>query len=226
MGSSILISLRERHNISRISILIMNKLFVAVVLFGAVYGDGGSHAHAPAASSGYAAPQDAYASPASEYAAPQYSAPAASYDAPSYEQTYDAPAYEPATGYEVSAPSYQAADPGLDFDLSKITELLPLFIAVFAAIIVAQLVAPIFSMLFGAKVNFLGGILSPLGQAKVDLINVFLQPFDLTIADCTPTGSNPCTNRAVNVGSGRSFGDYDVLEMIDMAQRAYESLTN
>merc|ERR1712088_282573 len=57
MGSSILMGLRERHNISRISILIMNKLFVAVVLFGAVYGDGGSHAHAPAASSGYAAPR-------------------------------------------------------------------------------------------------------------------------------------------------------------------------
>merc|ERR1711963_1089349 len=217
MGSSVLISLRERHNISRISILIMNKLFVAVVLFGAVYGDGGSHAHAPAASSGYAAPQDAYASPASEYAAPQYSAPAAS---------YDAPAYEPATGYEVSAPSYAAADAGLDFDLSKLTELLPLFIAVFAAIIVAQLVAPIFSMLFGAKVNFLGGILSPLGQAKVDLINVFLQPFDLTIADCDPSGSNPCPNRSTMAfqGAGRSFADLDVLEMIDMAQRAFEAL--
>ena len=200
----------------------MNKLFVAVVLFGAVYGDGGSHAHAPAASSGYAAPQDAYASPASEYAAPQYSAPAASYDAPSYEQTYDAPAYEAATGYEVSAPSYQAADPGLDFDLSKITELLPLFIAVFAAIIVAQLVAPIFSMLFGAKVNFLGGIFSPLGQIKVDLINVFLQPFDLTIANCDPTGQYPCANAAV-IPTMRSFGDIDVLQMIDMAQRAYES---
>merc|ERR1712117_502657 len=216
MGSSILISLRERHNISRIPILIMNKLFVAVVLFGAVYGDGGSHAHAPAASSGYAAPQDAYVSPASEYAAPQYSAPAAS---------YDAPAYEHATGYEVSAPSYAAADAGLDFDLSKLTELLPLFIAVFAAIIVAQLVAPIFSMLFGAKVNFLGGILSPLGQAKVDLINVFLQPFDLTIADCTPSGSNPCDNRSTMAfQGGRSFGDIDVLEMIDMAQRAFEAL--
>merc|ERR1712027_77096 len=189
----------------------MNKLFVAVVLFGAVYGDGGSHAHAPAASSGYAAPQDAYASPASEYAAPQYSAPAASYDAPAYEQTYD-------------APSYAAADAGLDFDLSKLTEILPLFIAVFAAIIVAQLVAPIFSMLFGAKVNFLGGILSPLGQAKVDLINVFLQPFDLTIADCTPSGSNPCDNRSTMAFQRRSFGDLDVLEMIDMAQRAFEAL--
>merc|ERR1711910_93078 len=79
MGSSILISLRETHNISRITILNMNKFIVAVALFGAVMGDGGSH-HAPAAhDSGYAAPADAYASPAAEYAAPSaYEAPTAS----------------------------------------------------------------------------------------------------------------------------------------------------
>merc|ERR1712110_664430 len=72
MGSSILISLRETHNISRITILNMNKFIVAVALFGAVMGDGGSH-HAPAAhDSGYAAPADAYASPAAEYAPPSF----------------------------------------------------------------------------------------------------------------------------------------------------------
>merc|ERR1711953_196654 len=136
MGSSILISLRETHNISRITILNMNKFIVAVALFGAVMGDGGSH-HAPAAhDSGYAAPADAYASPAAEYAAPSaYEAPAASYGAPTYEQEYAAPAYEP-TSYEASAPAYGAPDDSLDFDLSQLTELLPLFIAVFAAIII------------------------------------------------------------------------------------------
>merc|ERR1712223_1626618 len=165
MGSCILISLRETHNISRITILNMNKFIVAVALFGAVMGDGGSH-HAPAAhDSGYAAPADAYASPAAEYAAPSaYEAPAASYGAPTYEQEYAAPAYEP-TSYEASAPAY-----ALDFDLSQLTELLPLFIAVFAAIIIAQLVAPLFGALFGAKVALSGGIFNPLGQLKFDAI--------------------------------------------------------
>merc|ERR1712045_748370 len=110
----------------------MNKFIVAVALFGAVMGDGTGHGHsAPAASaSGYAAPADAYASPAAEYAAPSYEAAPTGYD----------------SGYGVPA-----AD-GLDFDLSQLTELLPLFVAVF------------------------GGIFTPLGQIKFDLINANLNP--------------------------------------------------
>merc|ERR1711874_956499 len=129
---------RNTH-ISRITIN-MNKFIIAVALFGAVMGDGTGHGHTtPAASAaGYAAPADAYASPAAEYAAPSYEAPAASYGAPTYEQEYAAPAYEAApTGYD-SGYGVPAAE-GLDFDLSQLTELLPLFVAVFAAIIVAQL---------------------------------------------------------------------------------------
>lgn len=205
----------------------MNKFIVAVVLFGAVLGDGGHHAPAPATGSGYAAPQDAYASPAAEYAAPSYEAPASSYGAPTYEQEYAAPAYEPATGYEVSAPAYgaPAADAGLDFDLSKLTELLPLFVAVFAAIIIAQLVAPLFGMIFNAKLGIFGGIFAPLAQTKVNIANLFLNPFNIAIADCTP--ANPangiCANNAVNVGQGRSFNDFNVIDMIDMAAKIYEN---
>merc|ERR1719361_2262445 len=99
----------------------MNKIIIAVALFGAVMGDGTGHGHsAPAASaSGYAAPADAYASPAAEYAAPSYEAPAASYGAPTYEQEYAAPAYEAApTGYDsgYGAPATE----GLDFDLRQL----------------------------------------------------------------------------------------------------------
>jgi len=197
----------------------MNKFIIAVALFGAVMGDGGHHAAPAASASGYAAPQDAYASPAAEYAAPAYEAPASSYGAPTYEQEYAAPAYEPSTGYEVSAPSYGVPSDGLDFDLSQLTELLPLFIAVFAAIIIAQLVAPLFGMLFGAKVGLLGGIFNPLAELKIDGLNLILNPFDLAIATCNPTGGRPCANNAP--GRKRSLGDFDVISMIDAAHTLY-----
>merc|ERR1711874_428327 len=219
--SSILISLRETHNISRITILNMNKFIVAVALFGAVMGDGGSH-HAPAAhDSGYAAPADAYASPAAEYAAPTaYEAPAASYGAPTYEQEYAAPAYEP-TAYEASAPAYGAPADTLDFDLSQITELIPLFIAVFAAIIVAQLVAPLFGALFGAKVALFGGIFNPLGQIKFDLLNAILNPLSLQVANCVPA-NGACTGNA-NFAP-RSLDSLNVIDMIEAASPIYSAM--
>jgi len=198
----------------------MNKIIIAVALFGAVMGDGTGHGHsAPAASaSGYAAPADAYASPAAEYAAPSYEAPAASYGAPTYEQEYAAPAYEAApTGYDsgYGAP----ADAGLDFDLSQLTELIPLFVAVFAAIIVAQLVAPLFGALFGAKVALFGGIFNPLGQIKFDLINAILNPLSLQVANCVPA-SGACTGNAMF--NGRSLESLNIIDMIDAASKIYE----
>ena len=199
----------------------MNKFIVAVALFGAVMGDGGSH-HAPAAhDSGYAAPADAYASPAAEYAAPSaYEAPAASYGAPTYEQEYAAPAYEP-TSYEASAPAYGAPADSLDFDLSQLTELLPLFIAVFAAIIIAQLVAPLFGALFGAKVALFGGIFNPLGQLKFDAINAILNPFGFSFASCDGTTGRVCTTINAQFMAGRSFSDIGILDMIDAANSLY-----
>merc|ERR1712038_1723067 len=184
------------HNISRITILNMNKFIVAVALFGVVMGDGGSH-HAPAAhDSGYAAPADAYASPAAEYAAPSaYEAPAAAYGAP--------------------------AD-SLDFDLSQLTELLPLFIAVFAAIIIAQLVAPLFGALFGAKVALFGGIFNPLGQLKFDAINAILNPFGFSFASCDGTTGRVCTTINAQF-MGRSFSDIGILDMIDAANSLYNA---
>merc|ERR1712045_727366 len=199
----------------------MNKFIVAVALFGAVMGDGTGHGHsAPAASaSGYASPADAYASPAAEYAAPSYEAPAASYGAPSYKQEYAAPAYEAsAPGYE----SYAApADAGLDFDLSQLTELIPLFVAVFAAIIVAQLVAPLFGALFGAKVALFGGIFTPLGQIKFDLINAILNPLGYQVANCTAT-SGACTGNATF--GKRSLDSLNVIDMIEAASQIYSAM--
>merc|ERR1711981_493742 len=133
--------------------------------------------------SAYAAPQGGYAAPSAAYApaapsgygAPDsgYGAPAAEYTSDSYEQPYDS--------YEA------AADDGGDlFDLSKILELLPLFLAVFAAIIVAQLFAPLLGVLFNAKVGLLGGVLGPLGGIKINAINAILAPFGLTLCNVGP----------------------------------------
>ena len=130
--------------------------------------------------SAYAAPQGGYAAPSAAYApsapagygAPDsgYGAPAAEYTSDSYEQPYDS--------YEADA-----VDGGDLFDLSKILELLPLFLAVFAAIIVAQLFAPLLGVLFNAKVGLLGGVLGPLGGIKIGAINAILAPFNLAL--CT-----------------------------------------
>merc|ERR1711981_189939 len=133
--------------------------------------------------SAYAAPQGGYAAPSAAYApsapagygAPDsgYGAPAAEYTSDSYEQPYDS--------YEADA-----VDGGDLFDLSKILELLPLFLAVFAAIIVAQLFAPLLGVLFNAKVGLLGGVLGPLGGIKIGAINAILAPFGLTLCNVGP----------------------------------------
>ena len=87
------------------------------------------------------------------------------------------------------------------------------FIAVFAAIIIAQIFAPLFAALFGAKVGLLGGIFSPLGQAKFDVINAILAPFNLVLGNV-----GTCT--AATFG-GRSIDDIGVVEMIDIANNMY-----
>ena len=164
--------------------------------------------------SAYAAPAVSYASEPA-YAAPEaaYGAPDAGYGAP--DAGYGAPEYAAPSGYEYTAA--QEADAG--FDLSKITELLPLFLAVFAAIIVAQLFAPLLGMLFGAKLDLASGILAPLSTAKIDVINAILNPFDLVLGNvgtCTAA-----TGRAST--SGFSMKSDNVISMLMKANEMYNS---
>ena len=132
--------------------------------------------------SGYAAPASSYGAP-SNYGAPTApAAPSDSYGFTGYEQPgYTAPA---------------AADDGGDlFNLDKILELVPFFLAVFAAIIVAQLFAPLLGVLFDAKV----GLLAPFGNAKIDLINAILTPFNLSLCSVAADGTLSVA------GTGREF---------------------
>lgn len=169
--------------------------------------------------SGYNAPSGGYASPAGGYGAPEtaYAQPSApaGYDAPQtgYEASYDAPAYE------------AAADAGGDlFDLSKILELLPLFLAVFAAIIVAQLFAPLLGMLFGAKLNLANGLLAPLGSAKIGLINGVLAPFNLAICTINPLAVAPRSIDARSLSEGFTMNaNHDMVDVV--AKMAYNGIT-
>ena len=179
---------------SELIITMARYLIAFAAIVGCAIADDSAYA-APAVS--YAS-EPAYAAPASEYGAPDaaYGAPDAGYGA----QEYAAP-----TGYEYTAA--QEADTG--FDLSKITELLPLFLAVFAAIIVAQLFAPLIGMLFGAKVDLASGILAPLSTAKIDVINAILNPFNLVLGNvgtCTaatgrasPSGFNVSPDNVISM---------------------------
>lgn len=166
-------------------------LLIAIALIGSVMGD-----------EGYAAPSQGYEQPSAGYGAPS-----ASYGAPASD--YGAPVYEP------SAPSYAGDDEG-KFDLDKILELLPFFLAVFAAIIVAQLFAPLLGMLFDLKV----GLLSPLAGTKLGLINSLLTPLNLAICD---TSVNPIVVAGTTT-TGRGFdATNDQIAMISqMAFKAFE----
>jgi len=220
MGSPCLNLVRERRkNESNQHLIAMARYFAALALLGAVLADGGSHhaASAPAAS---------YGAPTGGYEQPSYEAPAASYAPASYEQpSYDAPATgyaEPsATGYDASyADQTYAADTVDGFDLSKLLELLPLFIAVFAAIILAQLLAPLFMVLFDAKVGVLGGIINPFGQAKLDLLNAILVPLGYRLAN-----ANGSVNAVWGQGRSLSLDEFNILDAISMAEKVYEAMS-
>merc|ERR1711990_268426 len=148
-----------------------------------------------------------------------HSAPAASYGAPSYDTpSYDAPATgyaEPsAAGYEsYDAPSYGAADTVDGFDLSEILDLLPLFIA--------QLIAPLFGVLFNAKVGLLGGIINPFGQAKIDLINMVLIPLGYQI--CNANGTCPAVwgGRSLTTLTTLTDGEFSIMNALEIAEKLY-----
>ena len=160
-------------------------------------------------SSSYNAPEPQYAAaPSAGYAAPD-----AGYGAPS--GGYDEPSYSSGGGYE----DYGYEDDS-KFDLSKLEELLPLFLAVIVAIIAAQLLSPLLSQLLVLVV----GILPMALNIKAPIINMLLGPFNLAL--CTPVaGGTPTLFPAT---SGRSLAeDFGVSEdMMQIISDAYATLVN
>lgn len=172
------------------------------------------------------ADDSAYAAPAVSYASePAYAAPAAEYGAPDAaygapDAGYGAPEYAAPSGYEYTA----AQEDDAGFDLSKITELLPLFLAVFAAIIVAQLFAPLLGMLFGAKLDLASGILAPLSSAKIDVINAILNPFNLVLGNNDGT-CTPAKGRGFPSSSSFNVSPDNVISMLMKANDLYNDFS-
>merc|ERR1711910_148302 len=182
MGSPFLII--ERVGAKEDAAAMAKYLITTLVLAASALADDSS---AYAAPQGYGAPDSGYGAPAAEYAAESYEEPSSYYGEPA-----------------------EADAGGFDLDLSKILELLPLFLAVFAAIIVAQLFAPLLGVLFNAKVGLLGGVLGPLGGIKGGLINIVLNPFGLQL--CT-TATPPVAFTGRSSASGFSLNK----DMVDTA---------
>ena len=193
--------------IKRTNALLAFQMAVTVPLIAAcvslcvlqVYGDG--------AQAQYGVPDTGYDS---SYAAPTgtgYSAPSASYD-----YGYDQGGYG------------TAQEEGLD--LSKLTDLIPVFVVVFAAIILAQLVAPLFTSLLALVVAVIPGALG----FKVPIINALLNPFQLQLCDLA-TPPNPAMGRSfTSRDMGSIFGgDFDARQLdalttfVDEAVNAFSS---
>ena len=169
-------------------------LILAAVLIATAFADDGYAAPSggyAAPSGGYAAPNDGYSAQSSGYGAP--TAPADGYGAPA--DNYGAPAYNEPTGYAVAAPSENTDI----FNLEKIIYLIPFFLAVLAAIIIAQIIAPLIGLLFNAKVGLINsgiagltgvaagaGGLAGVGTIPIDLLNAVLTPFNLSICTIIP----------------------------------------
>jgi len=154
-------------------------------------------------------------SPAAGYDSPSYSAPSGDggYAAPS--DSYGAGGY--ADYYDQSGYVATQEDGGLD--LSKITELLPLFIVVFAAIILAQLLSPLFLQLLGLLVGVLPMALS----VKIPIIDAILAPFGYKLC--------PVTRRSISESfrslSGElSMNDESMNILADFAERAIDAVSS
>lgn len=162
---------------------------------------GNSYA-APAAQNNYAAPaaQNSYAAPApsqSGYGAPtggsSYQAPAVSYPSAS---GYESPDYYDSSSYGAPQATGTGEEGGVGFSLE---EIIPLFLVVLAAVVLAGLLGPLFSqflMLFVA--------LAPAAlNVKAPIVNAILAPFNLILCATSATGTpTPVT--------GRSFDEWEM----------------
>merc|ERR1712158_295588 len=139
-------------------------------------------------------------------------APSGGYGAPT--GGYDAPTgYDQQAGYgDYDQGGYELADEGGDDIGAKLGELIPLFLVVFAAIILAQLLSPLLLGLLGAVVGILPMALS----IKAPLVNLILAPFGLQL--CTPGVGGAAPAAFPRSFSSRSLKDavtafgYDVSE--------------
>jgi len=113
-----------------------------------------------------------------------FSSPDAGYGAPE-------DSYSSAQGYYDYDNAYSPSQDDLGLDLGKITDFLPLFVVVFAAIILAQLLSPLFLQLL----MVIMGIVPMAFAVKRPIIDALLAPFGCSLT---------CKKRSFD---GKSFSD-------------------
>merc|ERR1712106_787901 len=162
----------------------MNSVSLLAVLVGSAFAvDGYSYSQ-----QGYADPRDgagghaAHSAPASGYGAPEYAAPS--------------------TGYGGS--SYSVESVGADVG-AMFTDFLPILLVVFAAIILASLLAPLITQLL----ILVTGLLPLTLNIKAPIVNALLAPFNLVLAQfpaaTTAVAAATAGTLTVFTGTGREF---------------------
>lgn len=170
---------------------------------------------------GLQAQQASYGAPSSS----GYDASSAGYTAP--EASYSAPGDSYAAGYNSYDydGGYVATQEDGGLDLSKLTELLPLFVVVFAAIILAQLLSPLFLQLLGLLVGVLPLALS----VKRPIIDAILAPFNLQLCDLTATGRSAPASFFESFGSLSSevgWSQDQINIAANFADKAFEAISS
>merc|ERR1712083_105434 len=159
-------------------------------------------------------------------------APSGGYGAPT--GGYDAPTgYDQQAGYgDYDQGGYELADEGGDDIGAKLGELIPLFLVVFAAIILAQLLSPLLLSLFGILIGIVPMALS----IKAPIVNLILAPFNLQLCSVDAAGAVTAFP-AKRAFSSRSLKDavtafgYDVSDakidiLADFVNNAMESFSS
>jgi len=163
------------------------------------------------------AAQQSYGAPASGYDSPAYSSPGA-------DAGYAAPSDSYGGGYAdyYDQGGYVATQEDGGLDLSKLTELLPLFIVVFAAIILAQLLSPLFLQLLGLLVGVLPMALS----VKRPIIDAVLAPFGLQLCDLPGGGKRSFGDSFRSLSEEMSFSEGQIDILTDFVDRAIDAFSS
>jgi len=163
------------------------------------------------------AQQASYGAPSTSYDSASYSAPGDSYAEPQASYGATGGGYNDYGNYDGG---YVATQEDGGLDLSKLGELIPLFLVVFAAIILAQMFSPLLTGILA----LLTGILPMALNVKAPIINAILNPLGLQLCDLA-TPPMPIGGRSFDSISetarlmGYEFSDDQISIVSDFADR-------
>lgn len=136
---------------------------------------------------------------------------------------YGAPedSYSSAQGYYDYDQAYSPSQDDLGFDLGKIGDFIPLFVVVFAAIILAQLLSPLFLQLL----MVLMGIVPMALNVKRPIIDAILAPFNLALCDING-GKRSFSESFRSLEDELGWSETHVNLMTNFAETAFETISS